>query len=965
MSKSIIGLAFNFAALALMFIPGVGTALGLGMKAIALGMNAAQLIGTGLMLASSVLLGPKKPTMPRTQPSDRLYAQLDPSSPRKIAFGVTALAADVRYHAFTGNDQQEFQQIICLASHEVESIDQIWMDNELAWSAGTVQGRYATSPTGPFLWVTTRDVGTNANGIAINGTWTSACTLTGCAYIHLKYRLVDGGGQQNDSPFATGIPTRMTIRGKGALLYDPRLDGTVAGGSGSQRADTQSTWAYSSSTVSNPALQLLWYLLGWKINGKLAVGMGMPPARIDLPSFITAANACEELVTKNGGGTEKRYQSDGVFSEADDRRAVIDALCLSMNAILRDSGGKISLTVISNDLASPVASFDEGDIIGNEQWSQTPDIKDSTNIVRGRRIDPSDAALYQPVDYPEISFTSTDGIDRIDSIDFLTVQSNGQAQRLAKQRLQRNQYQGVYSADFGPRAWQVKIGDPVQFSHQGLGWSNKLFRVTEQGISRTGSTRLVLLEEHSSIYAWDNSEAAGITPGTPVVYDPTNSPILVGIRDAKASVGNELTDTLFRNWVLTSGAERAVANALLGYALGNESYHLVLSPSAVSERSATSPLVPVTAGLRYYFTARAQRGTTLGSGSRLNLGGEWIAADGVTVTAIASEGVQQTPSTLTAGALPKEVLWSEVAPAGAAYFRFKFYTPALASSSGTFRVEAPRVMRAEAGADITSYIDGPASANVLYDSTGTTIQATVDLAYMLKNFLGTITSGVTATYEVVDGNVNGFSSASGPQTITVTSGVALLSITAMTTATAEIKVTMTQGGIIRTKAGIQLTRVLAAAGSSSGGGPSQTSGFTAIPNASLSTFTDISSSLSITTTASKVLRTTVVLAPRLSSVAATPQGPWNIECRLMRTIGGTPTQEGSTQNSNPDPYINTAGDVPVSAAGTLSFVIDTSSLAAGTYVFKLQARISSGSLPGTGNMNFTAPSGGGFRVEAV
>jgi predicted phage tail protein len=102
---------------------------------------------------------------------------------------------------------------------------------------------------------------------------------------------------------------------------------------------------------------------GWDINSKLAVGMGLPPARIDLPSFITAANACDESITLNGGGTEPRYRTDGVLSEGDDRQAVIESLCSMMNATLRDAGGKLALTVLNNDLASPVASFTEADIL--------------------------------------------------------------------------------------------------------------------------------------------------------------------------------------------------------------------------------------------------------------------------------------------------------------------------------------------------------------------------------------------------------------------------------------------------------------------------------------------------------------------------------------------------------------------------------------------------------------------------
>jgi hypothetical protein len=93
------------------------------------------------------------------------------------------------------------------------------------------------------------------------------------------------------------------------------------------------------------------------------------------------------------------------------------------------------------------------------------------------------------------------------------VQSNGQAQRLAKQRLQRNQYQGRYSASGGPRWWQVNIGDVVQFSHQGMGWSNKLFRLVGQTIDPSGATKIALLEENAAIYAWANDEAAAVTAG--------------------------------------------------------------------------------------------------------------------------------------------------------------------------------------------------------------------------------------------------------------------------------------------------------------------------------------------------------------------------------------------------------------------------------------------------------------------
>ena len=155
----------------------------------------------------------------------------------------------------------------------------------------------------------------------------------------------------------------MTIIVDGAPVYDPRLDGSVEGGSGPQRADDQATWAWSDGAARNPALQLLWYLLGWQIRNpstaamKLAAGKGLPAARIDLQSFITAANLCDEPVARAGGTTEPRYRSDGIASEGDDTATVLDQLKAAMNAVLDDVDGRIRLTILHNDLAARSANW--------------------------------------------------------------------------------------------------------------------------------------------------------------------------------------------------------------------------------------------------------------------------------------------------------------------------------------------------------------------------------------------------------------------------------------------------------------------------------------------------------------------------------------------------------------------------------------------------------------------------------
>lgn len=496
---------------------------------------AAMAVSTVLSGVSAQVFGPK---MPKAQMS-RLNPTLEPQAHRKFVFGETAMNTDVRYYETSGTDQEYFDYIIATSAHEVESIDEIWFDDQIAWtSSGGVAAFYSG-----YLTISTRPVGTSANTISINGggIWGSTCRLTGCSYVYLRLKRT-GNGKKAESPLVNGLPGRVTIKGKGAKMYDPRLDSTVTGGSGSHRANDQTTWGTANSTNrDNPALQLLWFLLGWNINSKLSVGCGIPYQRIDLPSFITAANICDEAITLAAGGTQPRYRTAGVGSDADVRMEIIQILLSSMNATLRDSNGKLALTVMKNDLATPVLSFDDDDILGDFAWNQTRGLDEMMNAVHGKYTDPSNNSLYQPVEYPTISITSIDGIERMQTFDLPWVQEGRRAQRIAKQVLQRAQYKGIFSASFTMKALGCEVGDIVYISFGPLGWSNKPFRILSQGISNTGQVPMTMIEENAAIYAWDAEESAVVTPTAPTVYDPMNSPYILAISDAEAIADGKIT----------------------------------------------------------------------------------------------------------------------------------------------------------------------------------------------------------------------------------------------------------------------------------------------------------------------------------------------------------------------------------------------------------------------------------------
>lgn len=523
--KGIIGV--GFLALATFATGGLATALGTGLLKLGI-LTKGFFVATGLALTTSALI--PMPKIPRSQLS-RLNARLDPNASRKGVVGETALPIDLRYHEGSGENQSTISYILSLAAHTIESVDEIYFEDKKAWDS--TSGVTSTYKEGSDSYITAVDVvleGNESNYVSVGTGWGSDDLLFGCAYIHIQIKR-DGYTKKTQSPLVQGLPSRITIRGKGAKLYDPRLDSTVSGGSGSHRADDQTTWgSYNDADdKNNPVLQLLFFLLGWKINNKLSIGCGVPPARLDLESFITAANIADESVTLEDGSTQKKYRSAGTFGDSDDRMGVIETFLTSMNGTLRDEGGKLTLHLFKNDLTVPVLQFVDDDVLSEFNFDQTGGgISENKNVIRGRYTDPSDQALYQQAEYNQQSIDSLDDIERVMSFDLPFIEDGRRAQRIAKQALQRQQFRAQFQATFSAKALGCEVGDFVTLSFTPLGFNNKYFRVISKEVRVDGQVPLILLEEDPVIYSWDREDTAPVVPSLGTVYEPLNNSITQG-----------------------------------------------------------------------------------------------------------------------------------------------------------------------------------------------------------------------------------------------------------------------------------------------------------------------------------------------------------------------------------------------------------------------------------------------------
>ncbi|KKI17502.1 gp53-like domain-containing protein [Sphingomonas sp. Ag1] len=530
-------------------IVGAAALIATGVGAVAFGSIAALsvagistgalfLASSGLTLAAGLLQ--KGPSVPGSQ-AQRLIASVDPRAFRKTVLGQTAMATDIRYEEWSGKDQEYCDWIICLASHAIDGVEEIWIDQELAWAASRgVSAKFAGYFSVPNIILE----GSPANAFTFgSGKWNGSTRLTGCAYLRLRFK-TSPNGKKATSPFANGISTRLTIIGRGAKLYDPRRDSTVPGGSGPMRWNDQSTWRYRADDGvvigENLALQILRVVLGWRIRNpvtgemRLATGSGVPGRRIGLPSFQVAANLCDELVNRSAGGQEPRYHGAGVISEGDDPKTVLDMLCAACCGRFRDTNGKLELAIAHNDLAAAAADdgLNEDDVVGPFTWDPDPSLEATPNVIRGRYVDATAASLYQLIDYPEVRIASPDGQDRIATLDLGVVESPSQAQRVASQVLQRKQYQRAFTAPFDMRAWKYGVGDVVPFTFAPLGFRRALFRVADQEQGQGSTCVMTLTVEHQAIYAWDASDAAPVLAADPIIYDKGNNPLILAIGEA-------------------------------------------------------------------------------------------------------------------------------------------------------------------------------------------------------------------------------------------------------------------------------------------------------------------------------------------------------------------------------------------------------------------------------------------------
>jgi hypothetical protein len=150
--------------------------------------------------------------------------------------------------------------------------------------------------------------------------WSSAHKLSGFAAMKASLKFDKDG-----KVFASGEPAFGAIL-EGVWAYDPRLDSTYPGGSGSCRLDDEETWPYT----ENPALHAASYAFGRTRNDRKVFGGHI--RSIDWAAVVDWANVCDA----------NNWTSAGLIFEPGDKPENLRRICRAGGARFTFTGGTLT-----------------------------------------------------------------------------------------------------------------------------------------------------------------------------------------------------------------------------------------------------------------------------------------------------------------------------------------------------------------------------------------------------------------------------------------------------------------------------------------------------------------------------------------------------------------------------------------------------------------------------------------------
>jgi len=478
-------------------------------------------VAAGVISLGTALFAPKPGFSSQGNP---LQFQTNPQSGLPYAIGRTRMSG-LRIHADTydatsykseGKQDVLSFAVLLSAGGESEEIESFRADKEVVAFNGTTGMATGTHANFMAQKVSLGLAGASALALAFGGGnfpgWTADHKLSGMTHALWDLRFDEKGEH-----FGAGVPEPEWV-GKWVKVYDPRLDSTYPGGSGSHRALDESTYEWS----ANPYLHGLTWALGRWQNGKKTLGIGAPVENIRVADFVEGANVADA----NG------WTCGGVEWSTDPKWTILKKMLQAGGGEPTMTGAMIGCRV--NTPRVPVATVTADKLLDRLTSSTTRSRRDRFNTVIPRyRSEDHEWEVISGSPVSVSAYVTEDGGQRTKEIDFPLVQHEGtsdgnvQAGQLAAYEIVNSREGGPIRLTVGPEYIGVKSGDVIVLDVPEEGFDEQpvlirsrsvdpaTFKITFEGETETESKHAFALGESTTPPPTYSPTPPDLTPPTP------------------------------------------------------------------------------------------------------------------------------------------------------------------------------------------------------------------------------------------------------------------------------------------------------------------------------------------------------------------------------------------------------------------------------------------------------------------
>lgn len=352
------------------------------------------------------------------------------------------------------------------------------------------------------------------------GAWTALDRMAGCAYVVVAFK-ADAPNAANPI-WSTGRPGFLW-RVKGAYLYDPREDSTVAGGSGAHRWDDPATWEWSDNAYLGRYAYTRGIYAGDQVDApeQLLIGRGLSALEAPPERVIAHANLCDEAVTLKAGGTQPRYRIGAVVRAGERFIAVEEMFAATMAGVIVQREGSVEIE--PGAAKSVVRTITDADLAVGHGVKFMPFASENerVNTVTPRFVDPEQ--IWRDTAAPvrrSVADIIDDGGPKDDPLSLSFVNWHQQAQRCGEIRRRLARKERRAAIVLVPIHCDLEEGDWIAWqSDRYLLGATVNFRIEAHSEDRALNVGLVLREISTTCFGWVAATDEG-TPGQAPVEEP-------------------------------------------------------------------------------------------------------------------------------------------------------------------------------------------------------------------------------------------------------------------------------------------------------------------------------------------------------------------------------------------------------------------------------------------------------------